>query len=52
MEGCIDTCGSYFNIPQGNYTFEWIVNRPSGTTTGTDYFTVTESDTTTYVLEY
>jgi len=43
---------SAWNIPAGNYTMEWRVIRPSGTTTGTDYFTVTEGDTTTYILEY
>ena len=52
VEGCIDTCGTFFKVPSGKFTFEWIVERPSGTTTGTDYFTVTEGDTTTYLLEY
>jgi hypothetical protein len=52
VEGCIDTCGSFFEVPSGDFTFEWRVIRPSVTTTGTDYFTVTEVDTTTYLLEY
>ncbi len=58
IEGCVDNtyllneniCGT--EVPAGNYTIEWIVYRPSGTTTGIDYFTVAENDTTTYVLEY
>ncbi|MGV6861120.1 MAG: hypothetical protein ACWA41_05080 [Putridiphycobacter sp.] len=53
--GCQDYSNSdpyYRSIPSGNYTLEWEVRRPSGTTTGIDYFTVTEGDTTTYILEY
>jgi len=56
LEGCFDNTNtienSAFEIPEGNYTYEWQVVRPSGTTTGIDYFTVTENDTTTYILEY
>jgi methionine-rich copper-binding protein CopC len=56
INGCFDntntTENSAWSLPAGNYTFEWQVIRPSGTTTGTDYFTVTEGDTTTYILEY
>jgi hypothetical protein len=56
LEGCYDntnaSMGNFFEIPTGNYTMEWIVYRPSGTTTGIDNFTVTEGDTTTYILEY
>jgi hypothetical protein len=54
----ISGCQDYSNVivvksrPAGNYTLEWQVIRPSGTTTGIDYFTVNENDTTTYVLEY
>jgi hypothetical protein len=50
--GCLNNPGFYIQIPSGDYTIEWEVNRPSGTTTGIDYFTVAENDTTTYVLEY
>jgi len=56
LEGCYDntnaSVGNFFEIPSGNYTMEWVVYRPSDTTTGTDCFTVTEGDTTTYLLEY
>jgi hypothetical protein len=52
VNGCSSFPGSYNNIPIGNYTFEWRVIRPSGITTGIDYFTITESDTLTYELEY
>ncbi|MGV6860243.1 MAG: hypothetical protein ACWA41_00635 [Putridiphycobacter sp.] len=53
MEGCTNFNGDFYSeVPAGNYTFEWRVIRPSGTTTGIDYFTVTEGDTTTYILEY
>jgi hypothetical protein len=56
IDGCADNSSlsnvGVFDVPAGNYTIEWIVYRPSGTTTGIDYFTVTEGDTTTYVLEY
>ena len=54
----IEGCQDYSNIiiynqrPVGNYTVEWQVVRPSGTTTGIDYFTVSENDTTTYVIQY
>ncbi|MGV6862653.1 MAG: hypothetical protein ACWA41_12850 [Putridiphycobacter sp.] len=53
--GCQDYSNSdpyYRSIPSGNYTLEWEVRRISGTTTGIDYFTVIEGDTTTYILEY
>ncbi|MGV6861121.1 MAG: hypothetical protein ACWA41_05085 [Putridiphycobacter sp.] len=50
--GCLNYPGFYTQVPSGNYTIEWQVIRPSGTTTGIDYFTVTEGDTTTYILEY
>ncbi|MGV6861100.1 MAG: hypothetical protein ACWA41_04980 [Putridiphycobacter sp.] len=56
IEGCFDNTNttdmSAWDIPAGDYTIEWRVIRPSGTTTGIDYFTVTEGDTTTYILEY
>jgi hypothetical protein len=50
--GCLNYPGFYNQVPSGNYTLEWQVIRPSGTTTGIDYFTVTEAETLTYVLEY
>lgn len=50
--GCLNYPGFYNKIPSGDYTMEWVVERPSGTITGIDYFTITENDTTTYVLEY
>ncbi|PWH84758.1 hypothetical protein [Brumimicrobium oceani] len=52
VEGCTSFPGGYNLIPVGNYTFEWRVIRQSGTTTGIDYFTVTENDTTTYIFDY
>ena len=56
INGCSDNTNvpnvGVFDVPNGNYTIEWRVIRPSGTTTGIDYFTVTEGDTTTYLLEY
>jgi len=56
IEGCYDNTNlsnvGVFDVPVGNYTIEWRVIRPSGTTTGIDYFTVTEGDTTSYILEY
>ncbi|MGV6861639.1 MAG: hypothetical protein ACWA41_07690, partial [Putridiphycobacter sp.] len=56
IEGCVDytnvTPPAVYERPVGDYTIEWRVIRPSGTTTGIDYFTVTEGDTTTYILEY
>ena len=42
----------YYQRPVGNYTIEWQSIRTSGTTTGTEYFTITENDSTTYVIEY
>ena len=52
--GCIDysNAESYNSRPTGNYTIEWQVERPSSTTTGIDYFTITENDTTNYLIEY
>ncbi|MGV6861123.1 MAG: hypothetical protein ACWA41_05095 [Putridiphycobacter sp.] len=50
--GCIDYPGVYTQVPSGSYTIEWQVIRPSGATTGIDYFTVTEGDTTNYLIEY
>ena len=44
--------GLYTKTPVGNYTIEWQVSRPSGITTGIDYFTVTENDSTTHLIEY
>jgi len=52
VESCVSFPGSYNSIPIGDYTIEWRVIRPSDTTTGIDYFTVTENDTTTYLIEY
>ncbi|MGV6861099.1 MAG: hypothetical protein ACWA41_04975 [Putridiphycobacter sp.] len=52
VNGCVSYPGDFNPVPVGNYTFEWRVIRPSGTTSGIDYFTVTEGDTTTYILEY
>ena len=54
LEGCIDYSNavSYNSRPVGNYTIEWMVERPSGTTTGIDYFTITENDSLTYLIEY
>jgi hypothetical protein len=54
LSGCIDysNAESYNSRPSGDYTIEWQVERPSGITTGIDYFTITESDTLTYELEY
>jgi hypothetical protein len=54
IEGCQDFSGVnvYNQRPVGNYTVEWEVIRQSGTTTGVDYFTVNENDTTPYVIEY
>ena len=52
VNGCISYSGGFESVPSGNYTFEWRVIRPSGTTTGTDTFYVGENDTTTYILEY
>lgn len=54
ISGCKDysTVNIYHSRPAGSYTLEWQVIRPSGTTNGSDNFTVTENDTTTYVLEY
>jgi hypothetical protein len=52
VNGCVSYPGDFNSVPAGNYTFEWRVIRPSGTTTGIDYFTVTEGDTTNYLLEY
>lgn len=54
--GCFDNTNtsdnSAFEIPEGTYTLEWEVRRPSGVTTGIDSFILNENDTTTYVLEY
>ena len=52
--GCVDNSNIdlFYSRPSGDYTLEWMVERPSGTTTGIDYFTVTEGDTLTYILEY
>ena len=51
--GCLNYAGDYYEkIPAGDYTFEWHIERPSGVVDGIDYFTVTENDTTTYLLEY
>jgi hypothetical protein len=54
IAGCIDysNINVYHSRPTGNYTIEWQVERPSGTTTGIDYFTITENDTTNYLIEY
>jgi hypothetical protein len=52
VEGCVSYPGSYNEVPVGDYTFEWRVIRQSGTTTGFDYFTVSENDSTTYVFDY
>jgi hypothetical protein len=58
LQVSISGCQDYSNViiynsrPAGDYTVEWQVIRPSGTTTGIDYFTVNENDTTTYLLEY
>jgi len=53
IEGCANFNGDFYaEVPIGSYTVEWRVVRPSGTTTGIDYFTVTENDTTTYLIEY
>jgi hypothetical protein len=54
IEGCQDYSNgiSYNSRPAGDYTLEWQVERPSGTTTGIDYFTINENDTTTYLIEY
>jgi hypothetical protein len=52
-QGCVNYIGDFYDkVPAGNYTFEWHIERPSGVIDGTDYFTVTEGDTTTYILEY
>ncbi|MGV6860240.1 MAG: hypothetical protein ACWA41_00620 [Putridiphycobacter sp.] len=52
-QGCVNYIGDFYDkIPAGNYTFEWHIERPSGIVDGIDYFTVTEGDTTSYVLEY
>jgi hypothetical protein len=52
--GCQDYSGIYIynQRPVGNYTVEWEVKRTSGTTTGTEYFSILENDTITYVIEY
>jgi methionine-rich copper-binding protein CopC len=51
--GCQSAVFPVFNERSvGNYTVEWEVIRTSGTTTGTDSFTINENDTTTYVIEY
>ena len=56
IEGCADYTNvvppAIYSRPTGNYTVEWRVIRPSGTTTGVDYFTITEAQTLIYVLEY
>ena len=53
--GCLDFSGQevYYPRPIGNYTVEWKVTRTStGTTYGSDTFTVYENDSTTYLIEY
>jgi hypothetical protein len=54
LAGCIDYSNaiSFNSRPLGNYTIEWMVERQSGTTTEIDYFTISESDSTTYLIEY
>ena len=53
IEGCQSYLGDFSeDIPVGDYKIEWRVIRSSGTTTGSDIFTVTENDSTTYLLEY
>ncbi|MBD3636383.1 MAG: hypothetical protein HUJ25_03500 [Crocinitomicaceae bacterium] len=53
LTGCQDaTVPVYYDRPVGNYTIEWMVERTSGTTTGTDTFTVFGNDSTTYLIEY
>jgi hypothetical protein len=53
LMGCQNAVFPVFNErPVGNYTVEWEAIRTSGTTTGTDSFTINENDTTTYVIEY
>ena len=53
--GCMDYSNAepfYRDVPEGEYTVEWEVIRQSGTTTGTNVFTITENDTITYIIEY
>ena len=54
VSGCVDFSNteSYYERPAGDYTIEWMVERPSGITTGIDYFTINENDTTNYLIEY
>ncbi|PWH84760.1 hypothetical protein [Brumimicrobium oceani] len=54
IKGCQDYSGIYIynQRPVGNYTVEWEVKRTSGTTTGIDNFTITENDSTSYLIEY
>ena len=52
--GCTQGFGDdHSQIPVGNYTIEWKVTRTStGTTYGSDAFTIAENDSTTYLIEY
>ncbi len=53
LEGCNDYLGDFSEKrPTGHYTIEWMVERPSGTTYGSDTFVITEGDTTNYLIEY
>jgi len=54
LEGCIDysTAVSYNSRPEGHYTIEWMVERTSGTSYGSDTFVLTAGDSLTYLIEY
>ncbi|MFT4599837.1 MAG: hypothetical protein ACI857_000004 [Arenicella sp.] len=50
-------CGSYSGdlhekVPEGNFTFEWRVERENGVTSGSDNFSVNKNDTTVYIFDY
>ena len=54
LAGCIDysNINVYNELPAGNYSVEWQVERQSGTTYDSVSLVVSENDTTTYIIQY
>ncbi len=50
--GCFSFTGEFFQLPIGNYKYEWEVTRNGLTTYHDSIFTLTENQMYTFVLEY
>ena len=50
--GCAYYEGNFFELPEGNYRYDWVVTKNGTSTSFSQNFTLTNSDSTTFQINY